>query len=43
MAENPQFFAKIGYISMKLDLPNNKTRIVIKGLNRVNVLSYIEE
>lgn len=33
----------IGYISMKLDLPNNKTRIVIKGLNRVNVTSYIEE
>lgn len=33
----------IGYISMKLDLPNNKTRIVIKGLNRVKVTSYIEE
>ena len=33
----------IGYISMKLDLPNNKTRIVIKGLNRVKVISYVEE
>lgn len=33
----------IGYINMKLDLPNNKTRIVIRGLNRVKVLSYSEE
>jgi len=33
----------IGYISMKIDLPNNKTRIVIKGLKRTKVLSYIEE
>lgn len=33
----------IGYINMKIDLPNNKTRIVIKGLNRVKVLSYNEE
>ena len=30
----------IGYINMKIDLPNNKTRIVIRGLNRVKVLSY---
>lgn len=30
----------LGYISMKLDLPNNKTRIVIRGLNRVKVSSY---
>lgn len=33
----------IGYINMKIDLPNNKTRIVIRGLNRVNVLSYVDE
>ena len=33
----------IGYINMKLDMPNNKTRIVIKGLNRVKVLSYSSE
>ena len=33
----------VGYISMKLDLPNNKTRIVIRGLKRVNVLSYVNE
>ena len=33
----------IGYINMKLDLPNNKTRIVIRGLNRVKVLSYHQE
>lgn len=33
----------IGYINMKIDLPNNKTRIVIKGLNRVKVLSYVDE
>ena len=33
----------IGYISMKLDLPNNKTRIIIKGLKRVKVLSYVNE
>lgn len=33
----------IGYINMKLDLPNNKTRIVIRGLNRVKVLSYTSE
>ncbi len=33
----------IGYISMKLDLPNNKTRVVIKGLKRVNVISYVDE
>ena len=30
----------IGYINMKLDLPNNRTRIVIRGLNRVKLLSY---
>lgn len=30
----------IGYINMKIDLPNNRTRIVIRGLNRVKVLSY---
>ena len=28
---------------MKLDLPNQKTRIVIKGLNRVNILEYKTE
>lgn len=33
----------IGYINMKIDLPNNKTRIVIKGLKRVNVVSFEEE
>lgn len=33
----------IGYINMKLDLPNNRTRIVIRGLDRVKVLSYQEE
>ena len=33
----------IGYLNMKIDLPNNKTRIVIKGLKRVNVLSFEEE
>lgn len=33
----------IGYINMKLDMPNNKTRIVIRGLNRVKVLSYTSE
>lgn len=33
----------IGYINMKLDLPNNKTRIVIRGLKRVRVLSYDSE
>ena len=27
----------IGYISMKIDLPNNKTRIVVRGLNRVKI------
>lgn len=39
-------FPKIGvisYISTKIDLPNNKTRIVIRGLKRVRVLSYQEE
>lgn len=30
----------IGYINMRLEMPNNKTRIVIRGLNRVRVLSY---
>ena len=33
----------IGYINMKLDLPNNRTRIVIRGLDRVKVLSFAEE
>ena len=33
----------IGYINMKLDLPNNKTRIVIKGINRVLVSEYQKE
>jgi ATP-dependent Lon protease len=33
----------IGYINMKIDLPNNKTRIVIRGLNRVKVLSFTED
>src|SRR5574344_615833 len=27
----------IGYISMKIDLPNNKTRVVIRGINRVMI------
>lgn len=30
----------LGYINMKLDLPNNKTRIVIRGINRVQVKNY---
>lgn len=33
----------IAYINMKIDLPNNRTRIIIKGLKRVKVLSYQEE
>ena len=33
----------IGYINMKLDLPNNKTRIIIRGLKRVKVLSCIDD
>ncbi len=33
----------IGYINMKLDMPNNRTRIVIRGLSRVKVLSYDED
>lgn len=33
----------IGYVNMKINLPNNKTRIVIKGLKRVKVLSYVDE
>lgn len=33
----------IGYINLKLDLPNNKTRIVIRGLDRVKVLSFSDE
>ncbi len=30
----------VGYISMKLDLPNNKTRVVIRGLNRVLISKF---
>ena len=33
----------VGYLSMKLDLPNNKTRIIIRGLKRVKVLSYTDD
>ncbi len=33
----------VGYISMKIDLPNNKTRVVIRGLNRINVEQYEQE
>lgn len=33
----------VGYISMKIDLPNNKTRVVIRGINRVYVNDYIKE
>lgn len=33
----------VGYLSMKLDLPNNKTRIIIRGLKRVKVLSYVDD
>src|SRR5574344_2829793 len=33
----------IGYISMKIDLPNNKTRVVIRGINRVCVDDYEQE
>ncbi len=38
--------SKIGvvcYISMKIELPNNKIRIVLRGLNRVNILSVFYE
>ncbi len=33
----------IGYISMKLDLPNQKTKIVIKGMNRVKIVAHKTE
>jgi len=33
----------LGYIEMKIDLPNKKTRVVIRGLNRVNIVSYKQE
>ena len=33
----------LGYIEMKIDLPNKKTRVVIRGLNRVRVESYKQE
>lgn len=33
----------LGYIEMKIDLPNNKTRVVIRGLNRVKVENYLQE
>lgn len=33
----------LGYIEMKIDLPNKKTRVVIRGINRVNVVEYKQE
>ena len=33
----------LGYIEMKIDLPNKKTRVVIRGINRVNIESYKQE
>lgn len=33
----------VAYISMKLDLPNQKTRIVLQGLNRVRINFYTKE
>ncbi len=34
----------IGFISMKLDMPNKKTRVIINGLERVNIKNlFIEE
>ena len=33
----------LGNITMNLELPNNKTRIVIKGMNRVYINSYDKE
>lgn len=38
--ENYPTVAVLGYINMKIDLPNQKTRIVIRGIKRVNVTSY---
>ena len=41
--ENNPIIGVIGYISMKLDMPNKKTRIVINGLKRAKVSkTYIE-
>ncbi|MDD5979877.1 MAG: endopeptidase La [bacterium] len=33
----------LGYIEMKIDLPNKKTRVVIRGLNRVKIENYKQE
>ncbi len=33
----------LGYIEMKIDLPNKKTRVVIRGLNRVKIDNYQQE
>lgn len=33
----------IGYISMKIDLPNNKTRVVIRGIKRVMIQELQQE
>ena len=41
--ENYPIIGVIGYISMKLDMPNKKTRIVINGLKRAKVSkTYVE-
>lgn len=33
----------LSFIEMKIDLPNNKTRVVIRGLERVNLACYRQE
>lgn len=33
----------VGYISMKIELPNQKTRIVLRGLNRVLIESIVNK
>lgn len=33
----------VGQIKMKIDMPNGKTRIIISGINRVKVHSYIKD
>jgi len=33
----------LGYIAIKLDMPNQKTRIVIRGIKRVRISSYDKE
>lgn len=36
-------YGVLGNLQMRLDLPNGKTRVVIKGIKRINVKSYVEE